>query len=69
MSNGNHPEFEVYSFVPPRHEHDKKRWNRIGAAWINRDGSINIALNATPLTPELQLRQPIPEETEQDKEA
>ena len=31
-------------------------WNRIGIAFINKDGSINVKLEAMPVTGQLQLR-------------
>ena len=33
-------------------------WNRVGAAWVNKDGSINVQLNAIPLDGKIQLRTP-----------
>ena len=32
-------------------------WSRIGMAWLNRDGSINVVLDALPLGGRLQLRE------------
>lgn len=31
-------------------------WNRIGIAFMNKDGSINVKLEAIPVTGQLQLR-------------
>jgi hypothetical protein len=31
-------------------------WNRIGAAFVNHDGSINVKLDAVPVSGELQIR-------------
>ena len=31
-------------------------WNRIGVAFVNRDGSINVKLEAVPVTGEMQIR-------------
>lgn len=31
-------------------------WNRVGTAWVNRDGSINVQLNCLPLDGKVQLR-------------
>lgn len=31
-------------------------WNRIGIAFLNKDGSINVKLEAIPVTGQLQLR-------------
>lgn len=35
---------------------DKSFWTRIGVAFVNRDGSINVKLEAFPVNGELQLR-------------
>jgi hypothetical protein len=34
----------------------KSYWNRIGVAFMNSDGSINVKLDAVPVTGELQIR-------------
>jgi hypothetical protein len=34
----------------------KSYWNRIGVAFVNNDGSINVKLDAVPVTGELQIR-------------
>jgi len=36
----------------------KKHWLRIGLAFVNRDGSINVRLDAVPLTGQLHIRDP-----------
>lgn len=38
-------------------------WNRIGSAWVNRDGSINVKLFLTPPDGKIHLRKPKPKET------
>lgn len=35
---------------------NKSYWNRIGVAFVNSDGSINVKLDAVPVTGELQIR-------------
>ena len=45
----------VYTIVE-RQRDGKKYWLRIGAAFENRDGSINIYLDAMPTNGTLQLR-------------
>jgi hypothetical protein len=50
--------------ITERKGFDKPFWNRVGTAFHNRDGSINIYLDALPLQGKLQLR----EETQRDKE-
>jgi hypothetical protein len=34
----------------------KNYWNRIGVAFVNKDGSINVKLDAVPVSGELQIR-------------
>ena len=45
----------VYTIVE-RHRDKKKFWLRIGAAFTNRDGSLNVHLDATPVNGQLQIR-------------
>ena len=35
---------------------DKSYWNRVGVAFVNNDGSINVKLDAVPVSGELQIR-------------
>ena len=37
---------------------DKSIWIRIGTAFTNQDGSLNVRLDATPTNGELQIREP-----------
>jgi hypothetical protein len=48
------PQKAVYSII--ERENDHNIWIRVGAGWINRDGSINIRLDALPLGNRLQIR-------------
>ena len=32
------------------------RWTRVGIGFVNRDGSINVVLDAVPLNGRLQIR-------------
>ena len=43
----------VYAIIdrPPR-----KHWLRIGLAFVNRDGSLNVRIDAVPLTGRLHIR-------------
>ena len=41
---------------------NKSFWNRIGVAFLNRDGSINVRLEAIPVNGELQIRDYVPKE-------
>ena len=40
----------------------RKFWNRIGVAFINSDGSMNVKLEAIPVSGEMQVRDYIPRE-------
>jgi hypothetical protein len=45
---------------------EKKFWNRIGVAFVNRDGSINVRLEAVPVSGEMQIRDYVPREESDD---
>jgi len=49
----------VYAIVERR---EKKFWSRIGAAFQNQDGSVNVLLDALPMNGELQIRDPQPKD-------
>ena len=40
----------------------KDYWQRVGSAWTNNDGSINITLNALPVNGKLHVHAPNPDE-------
>ena len=56
------PNFVAFQITETEMTDDKGNkvsfWNRIGAAWTNRDGSINLQLNSIPLDGKIQLREP-----------
>jgi hypothetical protein len=37
-------------------------WNKIGVAFVNGDGSINVKLDSVPVNGELQIRDYVPRE-------
>lgn len=41
---------------------NRKYWNRIGVAFINADGSMNVKLEAIPVSGEMQIRDYVPRE-------
>lgn len=45
--NTNQPTHTVF-FAEQRGKDQKPFWHRIGAAWENKDGSLNISLNLIP---------------------
>jgi hypothetical protein len=38
----------------------KHFWNRVGVAFVNNDGSINVKLEAMPVNGEIQIRDYVP---------
>ena len=40
----------------------KNFWNRVGVAFVNNDGSINVKLEAMPVNGEIQIRDYVPRE-------
>lgn len=53
---GNRPAKSVYTVID--RPNGKSFWTRIGAGWLNRDGSISIRLDALPVNGTLQVRDP-----------
>jgi hypothetical protein len=43
-----------------------KYWTRIGAAFVNRDGSINVKLEAVPVNGEIHVRDYVPREDREE---
>lgn len=50
----------VYTIVERGGPDAKTFWIRVGAAWVNRDGSITLRLDALPVNGTLQVRDPDP---------
>jgi hypothetical protein len=40
----------------------QKFWTRVGVAFVNKDGSLNVKLEAVPVTGELHVRDYVPRE-------
>jgi hypothetical protein len=47
-------EYKIVYAVIARGAH--RHWLRIGLAFVNRDGSLNVRLDAMPLSGQLQIR-------------
>ena len=56
--------FKVAYVITERN--DKTYWNRIGVAFTNKDGSINVKLDALPTSGTLQIRDYEPREEADD---
>ena len=48
---------DVYTIVK---NGEKDYWNQIGKAFLNRDGSLTVKLNALPVNGQLNIRDPRP---------
>lgn len=54
----------VYTVV----ERDNKSfWVKVGVAFTNRDGSLNLKLDAVPVNGTLQVREPDPRDERRDE--
>lgn len=64
-SNGNSKQMKVVWMIVERG--DKAFWTRIGVGFENRDGSINLQLDAFPIVPgaKLQLRDYVPRDADE----
>ena len=60
------PDYVAYTIVETN-EDNKDFWQRVGSAWTNKDGSINITLNALPLNGKLHIRVPKADEESDSK--
>ncbi len=51
------PDYLVYTIIEKNGDAEDY-WQRVGSAWTNKDGSINLSLNALPLNGKLHIRVP-----------
>ena len=60
------PDYAVYTIIENT-GNGEDYWQRVGSAWTNKDGSINLSLNALPLNGKLHIREPKAEEDSDTK--
>jgi hypothetical protein len=48
---------------------EKTFWTRIGSAWVNRDGSINVQMDALPISGKIQIRDAEPRAHDDQRES
>lgn len=53
---------DVYTIIAGTSDGKKDRWIKIGASFLNKDGSESVLLDALPVNGKLQLRTPKPKE-------
>ena len=46
---------------------DSSKWTKIGVAFVNRDDSLNVVLEALPLTGKIHIRDRVPAEKKENK--
>ena len=51
---------EVFSII--KREGKENYWLKVGIAFVNKDGSLNVLLNAFPLNAELHIRDAKPQD-------
>ena len=51
------PDYTVYTIIEKNGD-GEDYWQRLGSAWTNTYGSINLSLNALPLNGKLHIREP-----------
>lgn len=56
------PDFIVYTIVEVNGD-SKDYWQRVGSAWTNKDGSLNVSLNSLPVNGKLHIREPQPNDS------
>lgn len=50
---------EVFTVID-KGDNAKGWWVRVGTAFVNRDGSLSVVLDALPVNGRLQIRDPLP---------
>lgn len=48
--------YDIFTIIETNKEDVKNRWNKIGTGFLNRDGSINVILDAYPANGRLNVR-------------
>lgn len=65
MARSNPSDPRTFAYSLTQYGRNNTRWTRIGIAFTNKDGSINIELDALPLEGRIQLREETPDEVDQ----
>jgi len=58
---------DVFS-IQEKEGEEKNHWSRIGVAFVNRDNSLNVVLDALPLSGRLHIRDRKPPEKRRENE-
>lgn len=63
--NGNSRPKEVFMIKEGK---ERSYWTRIGVAFVNKDGSLNVRLDSLPLDGKLHIRDPKPRSSHDDQD-
>jgi hypothetical protein len=64
MNSAGVPRKEVYH-IKEINGREKSLWTRIGNAFVNKDGSINVFMDVLPIDGKIQIRDPRPAKTKE----
>lgn len=59
---------DVFVIPPEREGVEKTSWPKVGVAFVNRDESLNVILDAVPVTGKIHIRDRRPGRKDQEKE-
>lgn len=56
VAGGRKPPMAAFSIIE-KEGMERPVWHKVGVAWVNRDGSINVQFDSLPLGGKVQLRE------------
>lgn len=56
VAGGRRPPLAAFSIIE-KEGFERPVWHKVGVAWVNRDGSINVQFDSLPLGGKVQLRE------------
>jgi hypothetical protein len=60
--SSNDSKMKICYSITKRENQDRAYWTRIGVAFVNSDGSLNVKLDCLPVSGELHIRDYVPNE-------
>lgn len=58
--SSNESKMKICYSITKRENQDRSYWTRIGVAFVNSDGSLNVKLDCVPVSGELHIRDYVP---------
>lgn len=59
-SSSSESKMKICYSITKRENQDRSYWTRIGVAFVNSDGSLNVKLDCVPVSGELHIRDYVP---------